>query len=340
MTPKERVFAALNHQETDLVPYNLSLSEVAQDRLRALRGEHALDTIVNHFAVAAVDVMHKDRVEGETFEDPFGSVWRQGNIFHLVGAPLSQPALAGYEFPDLMRPDLWEGVRSACEQHRDRFLACGIGLAFFERAWGLRGMEALLIDFVAHPRFVDDLLDRLMALHFPVIDRVAELGADAMYFGDDFGQQRGLIMGPRHFRRYLKPRLEQMYAYAKGKGLRVAIHSCGDVSEIVGDLIEMGVDIINPFQPEAMDVFALKREYGKHVTFNGGIGTQHLLPQGTPEEIRAAVRDCITQLGAGGGYIMETAKPVMEDVPAENVAALLDAMTLNREVLRMPRTQP
>jgi len=118
-----------------------------------------------------------------------------------------------------------------------------------------------------------------------------------------------------------------MYAYAKGKGLRVAIHSCGDVSEIVSDLIEMGVDIINPFQPEAMDVFALKREYGKHVTFNGGIGTQRLLPQGTPEEVRAAVRDCVTLLGAGGGYIMETAKPVMEDVPAENVAALLDAMT-------------
>ncbi len=275
--------------------------------------------------------MHREKSEGDTFEDIFGTVWRAGNIYHVVRAPLSRPTLQGYEFPDLTRADLSESVRSVCQQNGHRFLACGIGMSFFERAWALRGMEQLLIDFVEHPRFVEDLLDHLMELHFTAVDVVTQYPIDAVYFGDDFGQQRGLITGPHHWRRYLKPRLRQMYAYAKKKGCRVIIHSCGDISEIIPELIEMEVDIINPFQPEAMDVFALKREYGNYVTFNGGVGTQWLLPRGTPEEIRAAVRECVRRLGAGGGYVMEPAKPVMEDVPAGNVAALVDAFTRQGE---------
>jgi uroporphyrinogen decarboxylase len=327
MTPKQRVYAALDHREADIVPYNLPMSPEAQEKLRALRGEEAMQGIVNHFLGAGIDVMRKAREEGDTFEDLFGTVWRQGNIFHVLRAPLPQPTLDGYQFPDLTRPELYAHLPKVCADYSDRFIFSGVGMAFFERAWALRGMQEILIDLVQHPRFVEQLLDRLMELHFVVIDHISQHPIDAVYFGDDFGQQRGLIMGPHHWRRYLKPRLREMYACAKKKGFRVMIHSCGDVSEILPDLIEIGVDILNPCQPEAMDLFALKREYGRDITFNGGIGTQWLLPRGTPQQVRDAVRDCIEKLGKDGGYVMEPTKAVLPDVPAENVAALYDAIT-------------
>jgi uroporphyrinogen decarboxylase len=165
-----------------------------------------------------------------------------------------------------------------------------------------------------------------MELHLPIVDRLCTLPVDCIRFGDDFGAQRGVLMGTPHWREMLKPRLKQMYGRAHEHGKYVMIHSCGDNSPIIEDLIEIGVDIFNPFQPEAQDVYAMKREYGKYITFNGGIGTQELLPYGTPEQITAEVERLCREIGAGGGFIVGPTKPILPDVPTENAVACFEAI--------------
>ena len=133
-------------------------------------------------------------------------------------------------------------------------------------------------------------------------------------------------MGEGYWREFLKPRLAKMYGKARDAGKFVGIHSCGDNTEIMDDLIEIGVNILNPFQPEANDIFEMKRLYGDRITFNGGIGTQVTLPHGTPEEVRAEIRTCASVLSKDGGYVMETTKPIMSEVPTENAVAALETV--------------
>jgi uroporphyrinogen decarboxylase len=182
------------------------------------------------------------------------------------------------------------------------------------------------MDLVDQPAFVEALLDGLMQMHLDALDKILPLPFDSIRFGDDFGAQKGLIMGLRYWRRYLRPRLAKMYGKARAAGKIVSIHSCGDNSEILGDLIDIGVQIFNPAQPEANDLPTLKKRYGKNITFEGGIGTQATLPLGTPDEVREEVRRCRRELGPGGGLIMTTTKPIRPDVPTENAVACVETL--------------
>ena len=127
-----------------------------------------------------------------------------------------------------------------------------------------------MMDFVEHPSFVSELLDALADLSMSVVQRAVELDVDCIHFGDDWGQQRGLLMGPRIWRQFIRPRLARLYAAVKRAGKYVSIHSCGDVDELFDDLAEIGLDLFNPFQPEVMDVFSLKRKYAGMLAFHGG----------------------------------------------------------------------
>jgi uroporphyrinogen decarboxylase len=258
-------------------------------------------------------------------------VWANKGIFHTVQRPLPEPTLDGYELPAVYTPEEHARIQAFAEANaaspNRAFCRAGFGTTFFERAWALRGMEDLLIDMVGNPQFADRLFDALMEWHFPAIDGLGSIPeVDAIYFGDDFGSQRGLIMGERWFRRYLKPRLKVLYERAHSRGKYVFIHSCGDNTAIFPDLIEIGVDIFHPFQPEPQDIYALKREYGRDITFNGGIGTQQLLPRGTSQQVRAEIRTMLREIGKGGGFIAEPTKPIMSDVPTENIVACIEEL--------------
>ena len=166
-----------------------------------------------------------------------------------------------------------------------------------------------------------------MQLHLDALDKILHIKAlDCIRFGDDFGGQKGLLMGQTHWQKFFKPRLRKMYGKARDAGKVVSIHSCGDNSEIMADLIEIGVNIFNPFQPEAMDIFEMKRKYGKQIVFNGGIGTQRNLPYGTPDDVREEIHTAARVLGKDGGYIMETTKPLRPEVPTENAVAALETI--------------
>jgi len=326
MTPRERVLMAMAHHETDIVPYLIPIDPDPAARLDEHYGSNEWRSrVTNHIGTCGVD-WAGDRVEGDTYTDLFGTTWLQGNIFHTVDVPLKEPTLTGYELPELLGEEELERNRAWAEAHADLFKVANMGLMFFERAWALRGMENLLMDFVDQPKFIEELFDRLMEMHFSLVEKLATLPIESIGFGDDVGGQKGLIMGVTHWRRVLKPRLKLMYEHAHKHGKYVHIHACGDMAPIIEDLIEIGVDIYNPLQPEPQDIYAMKREYGRYITFEGGIGTQALLPHGTPEGIRTEVRRLKVELGKRGGFIISPTKPILPDVPTENAAACVEAI--------------
>ncbi len=327
MTPRERVLTALRHEQPDYSPYCLPIDPEPLERLdRHYGGTEWRSAVVDHLVALGLDSGHEELGDGR-WRDKFGVVWAQANDFHVVEIPLREPTLEGFQPPDLFGPEDLARVQQWCVQPSDLFRGFSIGFSFFERAWSLRGMDNLLMDMVEHPRFVHELMDLLLDLWLPVVDAVGRIeGLDYIQFGDDYGMQRGVIMGTPYWREYLRPRLRAAYARAHSHGKYVAIHSCGDNSPILEDLIEIGVDLFNPFQPEAQDIYEMKRRFGHRIAFWGGIGTQQLLPRGTPEQIRREVRRVKQEIGRDGGLVLSPTKPILPDVPTENAVACVEAM--------------
>jgi len=331
MTRRERVLTSLRHRQPDRCPHHISFTQPAREILAAHVGEENLEReLDNHLAIAGVGPPGAWReVAADIWEDEFGVRWDRTvdrDIGTVTGCVLSEPRLAGYSFPDPDDPARFAALPQFIEQSRDLFVMVSIGFSLFERAWTLRGMENLFLDMIEHPDFVEELLDAILDFNLAIIGNAMEFEVDAMRFGDDWGQQRGLLMGAPFWRRFLKPRLARMYGAVRDAGKVVCIHSCGDVTEVFPDLVEIGVEIFNPFQPEVMDVGWMKQTYGDRMTFYGGISLQQTLPHGTPGDVRAEVRDRIASVGENGGYILSPSHDVTRDVPVANMMAMIQAI--------------
>jgi uroporphyrinogen decarboxylase len=265
---------------------------------------------------------------GDWFVDEYGVHYRRGSTLHVEQPALLEPTLAGYEFPDLTSDEHFEHLDAWIEENSGRFRIVQLGMLFFERTWGMRGMENILMDLHLEPKFVEDLLDGLAAVCAGVIDRLLDKYGDridAVGITEDYGSERALLMSPDHWRRFIKPRLAQLCAQIHRGGKRVYIHSCGHITPIIPDLVEVGADMLQPIQPEAMDVFELKRRFGQELCLMGGISTQKTLPYGTPQEVRREVQKCLKHMAVGGRYVMAPSKPILPGVPLENAIALIEA---------------
>jgi uroporphyrinogen decarboxylase len=199
-----------------------------------------------------------------------------------------------------------------------------IGLAYFERAWSIRGFENLLTDFYLEEDFVVRLFDSILQNNLEIINTALTYNIDGFYFGDDYGQQSSLLMSPECWRKYIKPGLKLMFEPIKKAGKFVALHSCGNISGILRDLIDIGLDVYQTVQPEIYDLKYIKKEYGADICFWGGISTQKDMPFVTPQKLKEIVSDTIHVLQKNGGYIAGPTHQVPPDVPAENVIALID----------------
>jgi uroporphyrinogen decarboxylase len=260
--------------------------------------------------------------------DVFGVVWDRSvdrDIGIVQGCVLPEPTLRDYQFPDPLDPRCFADIPGQIAHHGDRFRVFQVGFSLYERAWTLRGMENLMMDFHDHPAFVHELLNTIADYNIAQVRKALEYDLDAVYFGDDWGQQRGLQMAPATWREFILPVLRRMYGVVRAAGKFVFIHSCGDVDELFDDLIAAGVNCFNPFQPEVMDVFALLRQYRGRLAFHGGLSTQRTLPHGAPADVRHETQRLL-DAGAEGGYVFAPAHAVEGDVPLENMLAFLDVL--------------
>lgn len=334
MTARDIVTNQLRHIETDVIPYSLPFEGDVADRVDKYYGDTAWRQKLRPFfsGVHAVDTDHKDYVDASHNRDLYGGVWRTDRVpWHLEIPPLKEPNFDGYTFPT---PDMFfnpagkEAGRKRCAEPRGTFVIGHLGWGLFERCWTLRGFENALMDAVAEPGFFAEMLDRLTDLYLAFVDYTCELPVDGILFGDDWGDQQGVIIGPGRWREFLKPRWAKIYERVHASGKFVMSHSCGSVADIIPDLIEIGLDCLESCQPEArgMNPYELKKRFGDKITFWGCLGSQSTLPFGTPGEVRDEVRRLRREMGRGGGFILAPAKPLQPETPTENAVALIETL--------------
>lgn len=284
--------------------------------------------------------------DSEVFYDEWGIGWRKPLdselYFDMFHAPLaSAETVADIErhgWPDPGDPARYAHLADAAEA-TERATGAAIVLGrmapgTLELAAWTRGMESFFMDLAADPGFACALLDRITEIKMRYWElAIAAAGDRAVVIteADDMASQRSMIISPDVYRRLVKPRHKRLFDHIRGLAPHAFIffHSCGAIYEVIPDLIEVGVDILNPVQVSAveMDPRRLKREFGSAITFwGGGVDTQHTLPHGTPQEVRDEVRRRIDELAPGGGFVFNTVHNVQSDVPPENLAAMFDTL--------------
>ena len=236
-----------------------------------------------------------------------------------------------YKAPDPNKKDNFYFAEKDIKEYSGEYLVVPSGYAgIYERAYFLMGFEEFMTNLALNPSLIGDLLDKITDYKIEIAKGFIKLGIKIGHSGDDLGTQLGTMFSKQTFQKILKPRIARLWKVYKDAGLPVMFHSCGNVTEFIPDLIEIGLDVIEPVQP-VMDLSYLKKEFGRDITFWGGIDTQKVLPYGKPEEVRKLASDTIKILGKGGGYIIATAQEVMKDVPIENVKALVETIIDERE---------
>ena len=326
MTKREIIRLTLEGGIPPYVPWSFKFTKEPAKLLFDHFGVKDLDfSVGNHILNLGSDIGFFEELPDCRFQDVFGVIWDR-SVDKDIGVPvepvLRQPTLTGYEFPYPEDPRFFKNIESEIFAKPELFRVYQIGFSLFERAWTLRGMENFLMDLYLNPEFAHELLRRIADYNIVQITKALSYDIDAVYFGDDWGQQNGLIMGYDLWKEFIHPQLKRMYKEVKQAGKFVMIHSCGDVDELFPDLINAGVNCFNPFQPEVMNIDTLMAEYHNQLCFHGGLSIQRILPFGTRLEVIEETTRLIS-LGKNGGLILTPSHSVESDTPFENILAFI-----------------
>jgi uroporphyrinogen decarboxylase len=361
MKHRDRVLMALHHEAPDRCPLQVSFTPEFAARLKQAMGlkeedfhnphgggntyvmERALDEDMlltsvgwanSYYATAAYSA------DGLTYTDEWGVTWRnhpyqtkfgQGCYTEMVGHPLADDAaIAAYQPPDPTRPELYVEAERVIREFKDEYWIVGVTVTtIFETAWALRGYEQTLLDLALNPDLIDRLFDIPFHYHLTAAKKLVELGVDMIWTGDDIGAQHMMLIAPDTWRKHLKPRLAEFFAALKqiNPAVKLAYHSDGNIAPIIPDLIEIGLDVLNPIQPRSMDPAEIKQKYGDKLCFWGSIDEQYILPYGTPAEVEAEVITRLKTLGRHGGLILGPTHHVQLDTPLENFWAMVNTIT-------------
>lgn len=347
LSAKDRVHAALNRQPADRVPIWMWLHpdtakrcgaelKVPPARVAEIMGDDVRQAWVgnNH---AMEGIVHER--DGETHTDAWGIEWvKDGHFNQIRRSPLQdadETTVLQYRYPYSRIEELLGNMTPVMALSREYFIGCDISPCLFEMVCRVRGMEAFTLDLAGEPELARAML--VQAGDFAV--RLAEAACDRfaldwLWTGDDVASQQAMIMSPECWREMIRPQLARIFAVAKKRGIRVAYHSCGAVRAIIPDLIEIGLDVLNPIQCNCpgMEPLELKREFGRDLAFMGGVDTQRLLPYGSASEVYDATRRLVEGMTAnGGGYILAASHTVPPETPVENIFAMYDAAGVMRK---------
>ena len=332
LSKKERMRRAMLRQPVDRLPVQTNYTGIMEKKLTSHFGvtrEALPERLDNH--LLRLDLAHTKRFspDGQVGFDWWGAGWdTQTEGYWHSHAPLANTIdLAQFPWPDPNDPHLLdEAARLIKADGGQHFSAPNFGMCLFERAWSLRGFDALLMDMADKPEWVEELFERITLIQVALAKRFVALGVDGGYFGDDYGAQRSMLFSPRTWRQLCKPRLARMFSVFRDAGLPVILHSDGDIWAILPDLVEIGLNCLNPVQPEVLEHQRLFREFGTKLSFYGGISTQTVMPSGSPAEVRQAGLNCVRDLAPDGtGLILGPSHRMQSDIPAENVEAMLGA---------------
>ena len=350
MTQRERVLCALTGEAPDRVPWGLDgfNRSVSTEFLKRTGTEDFLSYFRLDYRFPSsgdldldgmdprekYSVYYKDLPESADV-DEWGIAYIPGSnpAFDVLVSPLKSikgiQEIEEYPFPDLKNKSRYSGLRESVEEIHRRELASvgGLQQTIFEIAWGIRGFAELMMDFAVNPRVAEYLLDGITELRRFQAEQYARAGVDVIMLGDDVGMQDRMLMNPDTWRRWLKPRLRSVIEgiHSVKPDTIIFYHCDGFIEPIIEDLVEIGVSVLNPVQPECMNPEELRAKYGKKLAFWGTVGIQTTLPFGSPDEIRELVKSRIDTLGRDGGLLISPTHAIEPDVPWKNLMAFVEA---------------
>ncbi|MDR3336451.1 MAG: hypothetical protein LBT16_04535 [Treponema sp.] len=364
MTNRENFLRALRRDNPKWVPFDITLCPFHEENLRKKLGAHASGAAASNVTAAgSVDskvhfgvpfryvepLPTKENIDYSKYYNNLpvnarplswnpdwgvysipGSVAHFEEMLHPMAAFSAVSEIEEYPFPDYDQSYRWEslGLTVRALHTNDLASVAFMQMTIFEIAWYLRGMDNFLIDMVEDRDFAETLLDKITGIRLGMAEKYAAAGVDVLMLGDDVSTQLAMMMSPPLWRDLLKGRMANIIQKAKETKPDILIfyHGDGDLQAIIPDLIEIGVDILNPVQPECMEAVALKKQYGDKLSFWGTIGTQTTMPFGTPGDVKSLVKRMIVNVGKGGGLVLSPTHTIEPDVPWENIEAFVSAV--------------
>ena len=350
MTHRERVLTAMRRQQPDRVPYMLDYQSFAPDLMEVFKKETGADNPDEYFDYDVRILRFRPTNRRTGLEKYIPDVlpkgahinWELGNIDvtgahkninqtirHALQDAENEEDIENYPMPDFLEPYRWKHLDDDVQAlHSRGYAALGyMSQTLFETAWKIRGFENFLVDLATGDGMASLLLNRLCEIRQEQARIYARADVDIIRLGDDVGTEHGMLISPLAFRGILKPMYRSIIEAAREIKPDVLFwfHSDGDCGKIIPDLIDIGIDILNPVQPECMDPARIKLQYGDSLSFAGTIGTQYTMSFGTAEQVRNEVKLRIETVGKGGGLLLCPSHLLQDEVPWSNVVAFFDA---------------
>jgi len=347
MTPRENLLKAMRRDNPKWVPFCFDLCPSQLEQMEKITGTKNVEKHYDFPFRFLWLKPSKSKTDYTRFFDklPDGALPHRahpewgvymvyGSVAHFVEilSPMagfeSIDEILAYPFPDMLEDYRWQGMadRASMIKMNGQATVAFMQMTIFETAWRLRGMENFLMDMIADTELAEALLDKITNIRIGMAEKYAKAGVDIVMLGDDVSTQLDMMMNPDVWRTLIKPRLKKVIDATKNinKDILVFYHGDGNLQSIIPDLIEIGIDILNPIQPECMNPIEIKNLYGDRLSFWGGLGTQTTMPFGSTDDVRKECRRLIDNLGKGGGFLLAPTHTIEPEVPWDNIMAFID----------------
>ncbi len=329
MTRKQAIISLIKGENPGYTPHHFDLTLKMTDRLADYyksNRDDVEDLIQNHLLYLDPATGYRN-TEGGLYTDEFGTTWdAEGNYdvgdWGMVGFPVKDYDFSNYTFPDGKDEGKFEETKRLMERYTDRFNVMRV-TGILNLAWYIMGFDELLAGMIIEKDIMHMVFGKVTEYTINLINNIPK-GVDAVRMIEDWGIQSGLMFSRELWDEFIYPNYIKIYGAIRNKGMYVMHHSCGDITELMPTIIDMGVDIVDAMQPESMDLHFIKKEYGKDIVLFGGVGSQSTIPCGTKEEVVADAKITLNFMSKGGKYILGPAGSIPTEAPIENVVAFAE----------------